>query len=211
MSIGLTSSLATNKVITGDDSRIQTNRIQNPNAMMCPVWSGTDLAGRQVCADSFNTKKEGCNSALDRIKVENLLRPSYSNFITISAVGITGDDANYGPNLSVSDSISASKDRLSRHANNGRFGTVSTESIKPSSSRMELASSNAFQSADANAVQAQNSRVNQNLKVGNKSQQTYNSMNPPRVNPNTTSTINQFGNYEAKGPRVASYATLATY
>ena len=211
MSIGLTSSILNTKFIVGDESRLQTNRIQNPNAMMCPVWNGSDLAGRPVCDDTFYTKKEGCNSSLDRIKVENFLRPNYTNFVTISAIGITGDDANYGPNLSVSDSLAADNDRTKLSANNGRFGLISTEAIRPSSSRMEVEAANAYQSADANAIQAQNSRVNQNLNIGYNSQKTYNRMNVPKVNPNTTYTVNQFGNYEAQGARLSGYATLGNY
>lgn len=38
MSIGLTSSILTSKVNIGDANKIQTHRIQNPDAMMCPVW-----------------------------------------------------------------------------------------------------------------------------------------------------------------------------
>jgi hypothetical protein len=59
--------------------------------MMCPVWNNVDLAGRQVCQDSFWTKRAGCNSSLDRINVENDLRPQYMEYITLDACGINGD------------------------------------------------------------------------------------------------------------------------
>lgn len=212
MSIGLTSSILGPKFIVGDESRIQTNRIQNPDAMMCPVWGGTDLSGRQVCDDSFNTKREGCSSSLDRIKIENFLRPAYTNFVTISATGITGQDANYGSNLSISESGYADADRKRVSANNGRFGLVSgAESIIPSSQKMEVARANAFQSADGNAVRAQNNRTAQNASIGYKSQATYDSMNSGKTNPNTVYQYNQFGNYEARGPRLTGYATLKGY
>ena len=212
MSIGLTSAILTPKFIVGDESRIQTNRIQNPEAMMCPVWGGSDLSGRQVCGDSFYTKQEGCSSSLDRIKVENFLRPAYTNFVTISATGITGQDANYGTNLATSESGFSEAERKRVSASNGRFGLVSgAESIIPSNQRMELARANAFQSADKDAVRAQNSRAAQNATVGYKSQTTYDSMNSGKTNPNTVYQYNQFGNYEVRGPRLSGYATLNGY
>ncbi len=58
---------------------------------MCPVWNHRDLAGREVCTDSFYTKRAGCNSSLDRINVENDLRPQYMEYITLDACGINGD------------------------------------------------------------------------------------------------------------------------
>ena len=208
MSIGLTSSILGTKFIVGDEARLQTNRIQNPDAMMCPVWGGSDLAGRPVCEDSFYTKRGGCSSALDRIKVENFQRPSYSNFVTISAAGISGDEANYGTNLSTVDAGVAGLQRSAVSARNPRFGLVSAEAILPSSSKMEVAAANAYQSGDAQAIEAEKHRVAQNLNLGNNSQQRYNRMVAGRVNPNVTYTYNQFGNYEPRGNRSANYATL---
>ena len=212
MSIGLTSAILTPKFIVGDEQRIQTNRIQNPDAMMCPVWGGSDLSGRAVCDDSFYTKRAGCSSSLDRIKVENFLRPAYTNFVTISATGITGQDANYGSNLSTSEANFADSERRRVAAANGRFGLVSgAESIIPSSEKMEVSRANAFQSADRNAIAAQNNRSAQNATIGYKSQNTYDSMNSGKTNPNTVYQLNQFGNYEPRGPRLSGYATLNNY
>jgi len=56
--------------------------------MVCPVWNGRDLTGRQVCADSFYTKREGCNSAEDRVVVENAQRPQYMEYVNLDASGI---------------------------------------------------------------------------------------------------------------------------
>jgi hypothetical protein len=175
---------------------------------MCPVWGGTDLAGRPVCDDTFYTKRDGCSSALDRIKVENFQRPSYSNFVTISAAGISGDEANYGTNLATIDAGVADLQRSKINANTPHFGLVSSEAILPSSSKMEVAAANAYQSADAQAIEAEKRRVAQNLNLGNNSQQRYNRMVAGRVNPNVTYTYNQFGNYEPRGNRYANYATL---
>ena len=87
----LEAALRTCKVDTGWANRIQSDRFENPNLMVCPVWSGRDLSGRPVCADSFYTKRAGCNSALDRIDVENALRPNYSALINLDPAGYTAD------------------------------------------------------------------------------------------------------------------------
>ena len=88
MSIGLEGALRTCKVDTGWATRIQSDRFENPNLMVCPVWNGRDLSGRPVCADSFYTKRAGCNSALDRVDVENAQRPQYMEYINLDAAGI---------------------------------------------------------------------------------------------------------------------------
>ena len=87
----LEGALRTCKVDTGWAARIQSDRFENPNLMVCPTWNGRDLAGRPVCADSFYTKRAGCNSALDRVDVENTLRPQYMEYINLDAAGF---DAN---------------------------------------------------------------------------------------------------------------------
>jgi hypothetical protein len=76
----------------GYADKIQSARFQDPNLMMCPVWTGFNTVGQPVCADSFYTKREGCNSALDRVAVENNLRPQYAEFINLNTKGYTSDD-----------------------------------------------------------------------------------------------------------------------
>ena len=88
--VSLTANILTSKVNTGNAERLRTHRIQDPSAQMCPVWNGQDLAGRQSHEYGFYTKVEGCNSAEDRIAVENNLRPMYTNFVTYNAEGIAG-------------------------------------------------------------------------------------------------------------------------
>ena len=91
-SVSLESALRTCKVNTAYANRIESDRFLNPNNMVCPVWNGTDLTGRSVCPDSFYTKRAGCNSAEDRISVENnVSRPQYMEYITLSANGIRGN------------------------------------------------------------------------------------------------------------------------
>lgn len=63
--------------------------------MVCPPWNGVDTSGRPVCPDSFWTKTPGCNSADDRVVVENNLRPQYMEYVNLDAQGIRGDLYNY--------------------------------------------------------------------------------------------------------------------
>lgn len=86
--ISLEKSILGCKVETGWANRMQSDRFQNPDLMLCPVWNGIDNAGRAVCPDSFTTKSSGCNSSLDRIVVENNLRPQYAEYISLSTNGI---------------------------------------------------------------------------------------------------------------------------
>ena len=82
--VNLESALRTCKVDTAYQQRIQSDRFLNPKNLVCPVWNGLDTAGRVACADSFYTKREGCNSALDRVGVENVQRPQYMQYISDS-------------------------------------------------------------------------------------------------------------------------------
>jgi hypothetical protein len=63
-----------------------------------------DTTGRSVCQDSFYTKRGGCNSATDRVDVENnVSRPQYMEYLTLSANGIAGNI--YGNNEHSQESI----------------------------------------------------------------------------------------------------------
>ena len=82
--VNLESALRTCKVDTGYSARIQSDRFLNPRNLVCPVWNGLDTAGRLACANSFKTKREGCNSAEDRVGVENSVsRPQYMTYISM--------------------------------------------------------------------------------------------------------------------------------
>jgi len=89
--ISLNGSLRTCKVDQAYASKIQSDRWENPDLMICPVWNGRDLTGRPVCADSFYTKVEGCNTPLDRVDVENALRPQYMEYVNLDAYGFRSD------------------------------------------------------------------------------------------------------------------------
>lgn len=91
-SVSLESAIRTCKVDTAYAAKIESDRFLNPGNMVCPVWNGVDSSGRQVCPDSFYTKRAGCNSATDRVSVENdVSRPQYMEYITLSASGIKGN------------------------------------------------------------------------------------------------------------------------
>ena len=87
-SISLESAIRTCKVQTSNANKIESDRFLNPQNMVCPVWNGLDTQGREVCVDSYFTKRAGCNSAQDRVVVENNLRPQYMEYVNLSAGGI---------------------------------------------------------------------------------------------------------------------------
>lgn len=90
-SISIEKTIRTCKVNTGWANRNQSDRFQDPNLMVCPTWNQMDNTGRLVCADSFYTKRAGCNSAMDRVSVENnVSRPQYMEYIQLNAAGING-------------------------------------------------------------------------------------------------------------------------
>ena len=96
MSISLESAIRTCKVDTGYANKVESQRILDRNTMICPIWNGLDSAGRYVSRDSFYTKSAGCNSAEDRVVVENSQRPQYAEYVNLAANGINGDI--YGSN-----------------------------------------------------------------------------------------------------------------
>ena len=178
--VSLTANILTSKVLTGNAGRLQSYRIQDPSAQMCPVWNGQDLAGRQSCEYGFYTKTAGCNSPEDRIAVENTLRPQYTNFVTYNAEGIAGyiyDKPLPGDesNLQRNQEVYAANQRRQIKARTGQFGTASPgESIAPYSTREELSAINGTLSADSVAAMAQDRRNGQNAVIGYNSQQRFN-------------------------------------
>jgi hypothetical protein len=93
--ISLGASIRTCKIDPAYASKVQSDRFLNPGNMMCPIWNGYDSAGRPACTNSFNTKYAGCNSAEDRVFVENYQRPQYVEYVNLNSGGISGDI--YGP------------------------------------------------------------------------------------------------------------------
>lgn len=90
-SLSLEAAIRTCKVDTGWANKVESDRFFNQDLMVCPIWNGVDTAGRRVSPDSFYTKRAGCNSAEDRVVVENAQRPQYMEYINLSANGIDGN------------------------------------------------------------------------------------------------------------------------
>lgn len=88
--VSLNSSVRTCKIDPAYATKFQSDRFLNPNNMVCPAWNGYDSAGRPVAPDSFMTKSAGCNSAQDRVSVENYQRPQYLEYVNLSSNGIRG-------------------------------------------------------------------------------------------------------------------------
>ena len=88
--VSLESAIRTCKVDVAYANKMESDRFLNPGNAMCPRWNGKDSMGRNVCAHSFRTKSAGCNSATDRVYVENGLRPQYSEYINLSTMGLRG-------------------------------------------------------------------------------------------------------------------------
>ena len=90
--IGLENSIKTYKVDTAWSDRVHSDRFLNPSNMVCPTWNGLDSAGRPSAENGFFTKRAGCDSADDRVSVENHLRPNYIQFVNLSAKGYDNDN-----------------------------------------------------------------------------------------------------------------------
>ena len=128
-SVSLESALRTCKVDTAWATRIESDRFLNPTNMVCPVWNGMDSAGRHVCKDSFYTKRAGCNSATDRIVVENdISRPQYMEYITLSPHGISGNI--YGQTDQYQESVERRKEISNLKNITGNFGKQFGSNIK---------------------------------------------------------------------------------
>ena len=120
----LMGSLRTCKVQTGWANKIQSDRFQNPSEMVCPLWNGVDTSGREVFQDSFYTKNAGCNSAEDRVGVENAVsRPQYMEYINLNAAGLDGDI--YGNTEARQNTILRQQGVRDAQNYGGQFGLVS--------------------------------------------------------------------------------------
>ncbi len=120
MSFSLQGSVRTCKVDTAWANRVQTDRFFNPDNMICPVWNGLDTYGRPVQADTFITKNGGCNSAADRVVVENsVYRPQYFEYVTLDAAGLNGD---LYDNMHVTDQLDEQTNARNIHRLTGNAG-----------------------------------------------------------------------------------------
>lgn len=151
--ISLEASVRTCDVNVGEANRIQSDRFFNPNNMVCVPWNGVNNKGQEVCPDSFYTKTPGCDSAEDRVMVENAQRPKYINYVTLSAAGIGGHI--YG-NVSAAQQTQARQKWLNTRDNNkfyggsGNFGTQWGANVQYSKCGLE-----AYERGQAQLAQAQ--------------------------------------------------------
>lgn len=119
-SISLESAIRTCKVQTSNAIKVESDRFLNPENMVCPIWNGLDTSGREVCPDSYYTKRAGCNSAEDRVVVENNQRPQYMEYVNLSANGIDGSI--YGDSMIYSDAALRDKAVKNAQQMSGQFG-----------------------------------------------------------------------------------------
>lgn len=120
--ISLEGSIRTCKVDTSWANKLESDRFLNPNLMVCPPWNGHDTTGRPVCWDSFYTKTPGCNSASDRVVVENSLRPQYIEYVNLDAAGIRGGQQCNNQNQINPDTVCHQNTLNAVHNQTGQFG-----------------------------------------------------------------------------------------
>lgn len=123
MSISLEKSVRTCNVNVGEANRIQSDRFFNPSNMVCVPWNGLNNKGQEVSPDSFWTKTPGCDSAEDRVLVENAQRPKYFNYVTLGAQGVNGDIYGRSSSDNFKDALARDKFNNSRNQLSGNFGT----------------------------------------------------------------------------------------
>lgn len=131
--ISLEGSIRTCKIDPAYAAKVYSDRFLNPSNMVCPVWNGYDSAGRPVCADSFATKRAGCNSAEDRVVVENFQRPSYVEYVNLSSGGIDGEFYGREPpfNMNQWDQMKAARDLHAVNNVTGNFGQQFGANVYP--------------------------------------------------------------------------------
>ncbi len=118
--LSLEASVRTCSVSTGEAPRIQSDRFFNPSNMVCIPWNGLNNLGQEVSPDSFYTKTPGCDSAEDRVLVENAQRPKYFNYVTLGAQGVAGHI--YGNEDAAVNAAGRTKFDQSRNKITGNFG-----------------------------------------------------------------------------------------
>jgi hypothetical protein len=119
--MSLQASVRTCDVNVGEANRIQSDRFFNPSNMVCIPWNGINNKGQEVSPDSQWTKTAGCDSAEDRVMVENSQRPKYMNYVTLGADGIEGHI--YGNVAEAYDAVGRTAFDKTRNKITGNFGT----------------------------------------------------------------------------------------
>jgi hypothetical protein len=88
--LSLAKSVRTCRVDTSWANKLQSDRFLNSCQVVCPVWNGTDQYGRIVGPDSMMIESAGCRNPLDRVDVENYLRPQYFELVNLDGFGVAG-------------------------------------------------------------------------------------------------------------------------
>jgi hypothetical protein len=78
------------RVETGWASRFSSDRFLNPGLMVCPPKTYYDSMGRPADHYSLITTTAGCNSATERVNVEDDQRPSSFTSASLSNIGMEG-------------------------------------------------------------------------------------------------------------------------
>ena len=99
----LKKSLKVCRVNAGEANRLESDRFQNSDNLLCPVWNGRDEIGRSVIGDSTNIKLRGCNLPLDRVVVENNLRANHSLNPGLDTYGISAPFSDQKPMKKICD------------------------------------------------------------------------------------------------------------
>ena len=161
--ISLEGSLRTCKVDAGWSSKLESDRFLNPNTMLCPPWNGYDTSGRPASWDSYYTKTAGCNSAGDRVVVENDLRPQYIEYVNLDASGIRGGQQ-CGNNSEYADAACHQAQVSNSHMYTGQYGydTGFSRNIHANCQTCQ-------QGTDPSAYNSQVMRNNQFMKQGYRS------------------------------------------
>jgi len=123
--ISIEKSMRTPRLDQGQADKIWSDRYMNSNNAACISWSGMDSTGRFVCRDSYVTQTAGCNSAVDRVDVENYQRPRYFDYVNLNGYGVQGD---------MYKNDTACMTDTTNNINNitGSFGTQFSSEIQPS-------------------------------------------------------------------------------
>jgi len=106
--VSISKALRIPKVSTAFAPNAESERFQDPRFSVCPAWNSQDNLGRNVSYFSFNSLTAGCHDPMQRIVVENFLRPSYHPYL--NAQGISEDEYSFGSSFGGYDTAGVRRD-----------------------------------------------------------------------------------------------------
>ena len=122
--ISITKALRVPKVSQQYVNNVYSERFQDPRFNVCPVWNGQDNLGREVGYYTFNNLTNGCNDPMQRIEIENNLRPNYHPYLNTE--GIDAEDQQYSSSFGGRyDTAGIRRDEAYRM--NAEYGNVGAE------------------------------------------------------------------------------------